>query len=435
MKRSFDGIAWGMTTEAREALAAKIESIAAIAALGALSETSKQLALTGKNPISPTISDEVASFDVIGDLLARASVAEKLYANAIDPFDIAAVFDDLAKNPAVKEASVFVDSAGGTINGSNEARAAITRFQAAGKKLCVHVVGAMASATYWVFSGADEITATATSKIGSLGIVYLPKDTTELQKNTGVRTEIVSSGNMKSLGSDGAITQEYRAQLQRSVDALVSVFRDAVSYGRGLTGEKLDAVFSGDIWHAKEAMALGLIDAIEDEECMITDTTSPIQPEPEEETPDAKASASNLTQSAAADIPTEARMDPKLMAALAALSAQHPTHAAALVAKASASGATAEDLHGIIAKAKDEDLAKATATIADLTAKATAAEAAKAKAESDLAALKAHGTAHKDPGADASDKPNVKTISLAEFNKNQAEHADAIRKGLTVVAG
>ena len=128
-------------------------------------------------------------------------------------------------------------------------------------------------------------------------------------------------------------------------------------------------------------------------------------------------------------------MDPKLKAALAALCAEHPTHAAALVAKAIASDATAEDLHGIIAKAKDEDLAKATATIADLTAKATAAEAARVKAESDLAALKAHGTAHQDPGPDSSNKQNIKTISLAEFNKNQGEHADAIRKGTTVVAG
>jgi signal peptide peptidase SppA len=424
-----------MTTEARDALMAKIESIASLASLGVMSEASKNLALTGKNPIAPTITDGVACFDVIGELIARASVVEKIYANAIDPFDIAAAFDELAKNQSVKQATVFVDSPGGTINGSNEARAAISRFQAAGKKLVVRVVGAMASATYWVFSGADEITATPTSKIGSLGIVYVPRDTTEQQKTIGIKQEIIASGQLKALGQDGAITPEYRAQLQRSVDALVSVFRDAVAYGRGLTGEKLDAVFSGDVWHAKEAKALGLIDEIEDGEPLICTPSDQVEPKQEKETPDASASAQKINPSAAADIPTEARMDPKLMAALAALSAQHPNHAAALVAKASASGATAEELHGIIAKAKDEDLAKATATIADLTAKATAADAARVKAESDLAALKAHGTAHQDPGADASEKPNVKTISLAEFNKNQGEHADAIRKGTTVVAG
>jgi hypothetical protein len=178
-------------------------------------------------------------------------------------------------------------------------------------------------------------------------------------------------------------------------------------------------------------------DEIEDGECLVMDNdteTPPTQNNEEETELDAKASDKSTT-SAAADIPTEARMDPKLMAALAALSAQHPTHAAALVAKANASGATAEDLHSIIAKAKDEDLVKANAMIADLKAQAKALEDAKVKAESDLAALKAHGTAHQDPGADSSNKQNIKTISLAEFNKNQGEHADAIRKGTTVVAG
>jgi ClpP class serine protease len=290
----------------------------------------------------------------------------------------------------------------------------------------------MASATYLIFSSADEITATPTSRVGSLGVVYVPRDTTEMQKTTGIKREIIASGQFKALGEDGAITPEYRAQLQRSVDALVSVFRDAVASGRGLSGEKLDAVFSGDVWHAKEALALGLIDEIEDGEPLICEPSDQVKPEKEddeEETPDASASAQKLNPSAAADFPTEARMDPKLMAALAVLSAENTNHAAALVAKASASGATAEDLHGIIAKAKDEDLAKATATIADLTAKATAADAARVKAESDLAALKAHGTAHQDPGADASKTGAV----LPKFTLDQAAKgqipADVLKSG------
>jgi signal peptide peptidase SppA len=435
MKKHFDGIAWGMAADAREALAARIESIKSLVALGALSENSKQLAAMGKNPIAPTITDGVACFDVIGDIIARASFVEKIYANAIDPFDIANTFDALAKDPSVKSAEVLVDSNGGTISGSNEARASIARFQAAGKTLAVHIVGTMASATYWIFSGADKITATQTSKIGSLGVCYVPRDTTEMQKAGGVRREVIASGQLKALGEDGAITPEYRDQLKRSVDSLVSVFRDAVASGRGLSGEKLDAVFSGDVWHAKEAKALGLIDEIEDGEPLICTPSDQVEPKQENETPDASASAKKINPSAAADIPTEARMDPKLMAALAALCAEHPTQAAALVAKANAPGATAEDLHGIIAKAKDEALAKATATIADLTAKATASDAARVKAESDLAALKAHGTLHNDPGPDASKEQN----NLPKFTNEQAAKgqipAEIFKSGKFVIAG
>lgn len=433
---------WGMTHDARRALEARMESLDALVARGmdaqpaGASLTDKvRAAFNGGNTVIPEIVGDVATVEIIGDIIARAPWYAKAYMDAVDPFDVAETFDALAGNAAVKRVVIEMDSCGGTIAGTAEALAAMVRLQAAGKSVEVHAAGVIASAAFWMVCAADRIVATSTTHVGSLGVYNLLCDDTGAQRDVGVRLETITSAAGKGLGADGAITPAQREQTQRRVDALLAVFRDAVGGNRGLTGEKLDAVFTGETWLAAQAVSLGLIDAVA-APAEVADAPDAVEPAPEivvplitkpgSPEPSAKASPTQAVSAA-----SESIMDKQIQAALAALTKAHPTQAAALVEFAtSKDGLTVDALKAhaaeLVAKATADELNASKAKVTALEAKA-ASDATEAKRVADeLAALKgnAQGT---DPGVGDPKATAVPSMTGEAFLKLSADARNAHR--------
>jgi hypothetical protein len=128
-------------------------------------------------------------------------------------------------------------------------------------------------------------------------------------------------------------------------------------------------------------------------------------------------------------------MDAKLMAALAALSTDHPTHAPALIQAAAKPDATADGLHALAAnlvtQAQATEIAGLKAQVATLTTERDAAKAEAATAKADLAALKAHAQPKAIEGDD-SGKP-LPTMTLEAFGKlSLKEQAAVIERGTTL---
>ncbi len=424
---------WGMTYDARRALEARMESMDALISRGvgilddkgASPSDRMRLIFNGGNPIVPEIVGDVATIEIVGDIIARAPWYAKAYMDAVDPFDVADAVDALALNDAVKSLVIEMDCCGGTIAGTAEAAAALTRFQGKGKTIEVRAAGVIASAAYWMVAGADRIVATQTTHVGSLGVYNLLMDQTGALHQAGVRLETIVSAVGKGLGADGQITQPQRDQVQRRVDSLVAVFRDAVGANRGLTGAALDAVFTGETWLAAEALTLGLIDAVaspaDELDQAKGDTPAPalVVPVPLTSPGDSTESAkSSTTPPAAAGNQESNIMDKTLMAALAALTKTHPTHAAELVEAAQKEGATADGLKALasdlVAKATGAELATVKASLAAAEKRATDAEAAKAKADADLLAAKAHSQTADPKGGDETLAKDVRRIPIAE---------------------
>jgi ClpP class serine protease len=425
---------WGMTYDARRALEARMESMDALISRGvgilddkgASPSDRMRLIFNGGNPIVAEIVGEVATIEILGDIIARAPWYAKAYMDGVDPFDVADAVDALALNDAVKSLVIEMDCCGGTIAGTAEAAAALTRFQGKGKTIEVRAAGVIASAAYWMVAGADRIVATPTTHVGSLGVYNLLIDETGALHQSGMRMETIVSAAGKGLGTDGRITPAQRDQVQRRVDSLVAVFRDAVGANRGLTGAALDAVFTGDTWLAGEALTLGLIDAVaspaDELDQAKGDTPPPALvvpiPLPGDSTESAKSS---ITPPAAAGSQESNTMDKALMAALAALTETYPTHAAALVKAAQKEGATADGLKAmssdLVAQATGAELATVKASLAAAEKRATDAEAAKAKADADLIAAKAHGQTADPKGGDETIAKDVRRIPIADSAK------------------
>jgi ClpP class serine protease len=165
-------------------------------------------------------------------------------------------------NPGIDRIVLHIDSPGGQVGGIADLASYI---QGRVTKPVIAYIGDMgASAAYWIASAADTIVAAQTSEIGSIGVVL----TTRRRPDNQI--EIVSSASPKKRPDPA--TDEGRAVLQGRADALAAVFTHTVAKNRGLTQGHIEAL-EGDIFIAKKALDLGLIDSIGTLESTISGTS------------------------------------------------------------------------------------------------------------------------------------------------------------------
>lgn len=392
---------WAAEPTALHAWAAGKESIATLSSAGMSPRV-----VNGESAIRVDRNGGTATIHIKGVLMYAGPWWAKIDGDATDYLDIRAALDDAAQDSGVHEVLLAINSPGGDAVGLAETVAAVGRVRSAGKAVRSHISGMGTSAAYFIASSTDEITAEPDALVGSIGTMTLLRDTTALQDKIGVRLELVSSGPDKGSGADGKITPEYRAQSQRRIDAFATVFREQVATGRKMTTEQVAAVSTGDYWLASDAKSRGLVDA----------TGSAPSPRAAQ-----AAAPPESTPLAAASTEQESVMDVKILAALAVMSATHPTQAEALAAEAAKPGATVATMDAFIApiaaKAKDDAHA---AEVAGLRAKLAAAEKSRDEenARADKAEAKAsHKTGASDPGPDdQGDSPKPK-MTQAEYDK------------------
>jgi len=163
-----------------------------------------------------------------------------------------------AKDGRVSEIVLNIDSPGGTVQGIIGASRAI-REAAGVKTVTAWCDGTCASGAYWLASGASRIFASTTARIGSIGVYQAFYDQTERLTKAGIKPVVIRSGMMKGMGLD-AITPEQVAAEQENIDALASLFVEAVADGRGLSVERVNALATGQTWIGARAQAEGLTD-------------------------------------------------------------------------------------------------------------------------------------------------------------------------------
>jgi signal peptide peptidase SppA len=157
-----------------------------------------------------------------------------------------------------------IDSPGGTVSGVDECSRAVHRL-AQDRPVVAFVIGQMCSAAYWIGCGASSIVAVPSATIGSLGTYTVLVDSSEAAEREGYKTIVVQSGELKGVDLDGvAVGDALVASVQRHIDSLADLFKLAVRRGRGLSDSQVDQLFTGDVWLAEQAEAIGLIDHVMD---------------------------------------------------------------------------------------------------------------------------------------------------------------------------
>jgi signal peptide peptidase SppA len=175
-------------------------------------------------------------------------------------------FRDAMRDGDANSVVFDIDSPGGTVEGVDEFAAEVRRSR--GEKPIVASANLFAgSAAYYIASAADEIVASRTALVGSIGVLAAHEDWSKAAELRGVKTTLIPStgAEFKIEGNrHEPLTDEAREMIQKQIDEYHGMFVSAVARGRGISVDKVRSDFGhGRMLMAKDALAAGMIDRIE----------------------------------------------------------------------------------------------------------------------------------------------------------------------------
>jgi signal peptide peptidase SppA len=177
---------------------------------------------------------------------------------------IANVSAMIAADDGIDNVFFDIDSPGGMAKGVEVASDAIKMLQESGKETYAHTSGHMMSAAYWIGSAAKTVQASRHAELGSVGVIAVHADFSEMHKEFGVKFTVLRKGEEKALATPfEKLSDEARAQIDRSMERSYSAFIDTVAENRGMPSAMVrEQVATGREFGSYEALQLGLIDEV-----------------------------------------------------------------------------------------------------------------------------------------------------------------------------
>lgn len=173
-----------------------------------------------------------------------------------------AVLHKLATDETVKAVLISIDSPGGATVGGEELYEAIIKLGAK-KPVVASMQTTAASAGYMTAIAADHIFARRTTITASIGVLYQHVDAGELMQKIGVDLDKIATGPLKAEPDmDEALTPQVRASLQAMIDDSYNWFLDIVAERRDMELSAVRILADGRIVTGRQALELGLVDAI-----------------------------------------------------------------------------------------------------------------------------------------------------------------------------
>ncbi len=170
--------------------------------------------------------------------------------------------DEVAKDPDAKALIVAINSPGGTVSGGESLYRAIARV--AETKPVVAVMGGLAaSAGYMIAMPAERIFARESTLTGSIGVLLETGEVSGLLGKLGISTEAITSGALKDQPNmTRPLSPQGREVLHGLVMDLYDQFVLMVAAGRKMPPDQVRALADGRAFTGRQAMKLGLVDAI-----------------------------------------------------------------------------------------------------------------------------------------------------------------------------
>jgi protease-4 len=164
---------------------------------------------------------------------------------------------------SVRALLLRINSPGGTVTASDIVYQEVLRFKRErGLPVIAHFLGLAASGGYYVAMAADEVIAQPTSVTGSIGVIFVGLNVTQLMGKLGIADQTLTAGEQKDSGSWlRPMKPAEREHLQAILDDMHARFKHVVAQGRPqLDAARIDALADGRIYSADQALASGLVD-------------------------------------------------------------------------------------------------------------------------------------------------------------------------------
>lgn len=170
------------------------------------------------------------------------------------------------KDNSVKALIISINSPGGSVAGG-EALYRVIKGVADRKPVVAVMHGLAASAGYMIAMPANRIFASESTITGSIGVLLETGELSGLLGKLGITADAITSGPLKDQPSFvRPLTPAGREALQSIVMDMYDQFVGMVAAGRHMDPEAVRALADGRAFTGRQALKLGLIDAIGDEQ-------------------------------------------------------------------------------------------------------------------------------------------------------------------------
>jgi len=169
------------------------------------------------------------------------------------------------KDPEIKAILLQIDSPGGAAGASEAIAIEIARYQKEyPKKIVAYSTNICTSGAYFIAAATDAITTTPSALVGSIGstIPYQFK-LNEFIEQYKIGYTVIKAGEYKSATDPFAPASAKEAQMLQDVASdSYNTFVEHVALRRNLTKDSATKWANGKIFTGKQALSLGLIDAL-----------------------------------------------------------------------------------------------------------------------------------------------------------------------------
>lgn len=175
--------------------------------------------------------------------------------------------DAITSDPEVKAIVLRINSPGGTVTGSDYYLEHLKRMKEETEVPIVVSMGSLAtSGGYYVAMVGDVLFAEPTTWTGSIGVFSPMYNLSELCEKIGVSSDPIVSGPHKAMGNvTKPMSEEEKKIWQGLVDDSFARFKSVIREGRSHFEEnpdELDALATGQVYTANQALELKLVDEI-----------------------------------------------------------------------------------------------------------------------------------------------------------------------------
>ncbi|MBR6417905.1 MAG: signal peptide peptidase SppA [Bacteroidales bacterium] len=202
--------------------------------------------------------DKIAIIYAEGEVMNGSGTGVNVYSDKITK-----ALNDAAADESIKAIVLRVNSPGGMVTASEIMTNAVIRAKQK-KPVIVSMGDVAASAGYEISCNANYIVAEPTTITGSIGVFgTIPEVGNALKKYLGVTTDTVNTNaNSTGLGILRPMSPKSLELMQRNVEEFYTIFVSRVAKGRGLTYDFVDSIARGRVWTGRDALKLGLVDAL-----------------------------------------------------------------------------------------------------------------------------------------------------------------------------
>ena len=180
------------------------------------------------------------------------------------PRRIIAELEWMRENEDVSAVVLRVNSPGGSAVASELIWKEVANL-AAHKPVVVSMGEMAASGGYYLAAGASYMLAEPATITGSIGVVGMLPNFAGFKSKYGISFHTVTASERRALYNTGkAMTGADQSLMQHSLQEIYRIFKERVAAGRKLKLAKLEQLAGGRVFTGKQAVEVGLVDALGD---------------------------------------------------------------------------------------------------------------------------------------------------------------------------